>query len=131
MYIRSKKWDILNSKQTLKLAHAFFSGREIVDLYKRRNNKRKVVSVTFPFSELIFTMDAIPLFLMRYEEFKHLGSDKVLKSITRISKILGWNAIDNIIKLAHLTVMGKSIVEQVIENLIGALIERYHYLTKL
>ena len=128
--MKAKKWDINDSKETIKLAHAFFSGNMLVNRYKQKEPNRKVVSTIFPLSELIYAMDAIPLFPTRYDKFKHKGSDVVLNGITNVTKTFGWNALDNLIKLAFFTRAGAELVESVVDNLIDALNARYTYFTR-
>jgi len=130
MFVSPKRYDLINSVETIKLAHAFFSGRELVNMYKQKNPGKKVVSVTLPYSEIIVAMDAIPLNLLRYEEFTYKNTHALLRNMTNLTKTFGWTAMDNLMKVAYFTRAGADIVDIIVENLIGALTERNAYVTK-
>ncbi|MFX0099174.1 MAG: 2-hydroxyacyl-CoA dehydratase family protein [Candidatus Hodarchaeota archaeon] len=132
MILPPKKWDIAeNSKELIKMAHAFLSGREIINIYRKKDPRKKVVALNFPISELIYATGAIPLNLLRYEKFRYNGTDKVLEGITRITKLFGWKSLDAIIKLAFFTRAGGEIVEFLVDNMVLSINERYETLTKL
>lgn len=126
----SGQWDILDSKEVIKMAHGFFSGREIIDEHRVREPGKKIVSVVFPFPELVYAMDAIPLFLLRYDQFTYKGIDTLLKGITRITRLFGWNAIDQIVKLAYFTRAGTQIVDTLLSNLLESLTAKQQQLVK-
>ncbi|HME52717.1 MAG TPA: 2-hydroxyacyl-CoA dehydratase family protein [Candidatus Lokiarchaeia archaeon] len=129
--VKGRKFDLLNAKETIKLAHAFFSGKELVQMYKQKQPGKKIVSVSFPFSELVYAMDAIPLNLVRYEDFTYKGMDGLLRYLTTITKTLGWNSIDSLLKLAYFTRSGADLVDFFVDNMITAYNERTAFLTKL
>ncbi|NMC08046.1 MAG: 2-hydroxyacyl-CoA dehydratase [Candidatus Lokiarchaeota archaeon] len=129
-HVRPGKYSLLNSVETIKLAHAFFSGKEFLGMYKQRDPRKKVVSVTLPFSEIVFAMDAIPLNLIRHEEYTYKETHVLMRRITEITKIFGWSAIDNLLKIAYFTRAGADVVDILCENMIGALNERYGQLPK-
>jgi len=128
--IRQGKFSLLNSVETVKMAHAFFSGKEFISMYKQKYPGKKIVSVTLPFSEIIVAMDAIPLNLIRNEEYTYKETHILMHRITEITKIFGWGAIDNLLKLAYFTRAGADVVDILCENMIGALNERYGQLPK-
>ncbi len=128
--VKAGKFSLANSVETIKLAHAFFSGKEFISIYKQKYPGKKVVSVTLPFSELVFAMDAIPLNLIRHEEYTYKETHVLMRRITEITKILGWGAIDNLMKLAYFTRAGADVVDILCDNMIGALNERYGQLPK-
>ncbi|MEX2717459.1 MAG: 2-hydroxyacyl-CoA dehydratase family protein [Candidatus Sigynarchaeum springense] len=129
-YVKSGKFSLLNSVETVKMAHAFFSGKEFISMYKNKYPGKKVVSVTLPFSEIIVAMDAIPLNLVRHEDFTYKETHVLMRRITEITKIFGWGAIDNLLKLAYFTRAGADVVDILCDNMIGALNERYSQLPK-
>ncbi len=128
--VTSSRYSLANSVETIKLAHAFFSGRELTRMYKQKDPGKKVVSVTLPFSELVFAMNAIPLNLIRHEEYTHKETHVLMRRITEITRLFGWGAIDNLIKLAYFTRAGADVVDILSDNMIGALNERYGQLPK-
>ena len=131
MFVGAKKFDLLNAKETIKLAHAFFSGRELVQMYKQKHPGKKVISVSFPFSELVYAMDAIPLNLVRYETFTYNNTDALLRYITTLTKTIGWNSMDSLLKLAYFTRSGADLVDFFVDNLVNAYDERTTALIKL
>ncbi|MHA1682947.1 MAG: 2-hydroxyacyl-CoA dehydratase family protein [Promethearchaeota archaeon] len=130
MQVKPKKWDILD-KETIKMAHAWYTGRKITQNYKKKDPKTKVVGITFPVSELVYSMGAVPLFPMRNELFTYNSIDKVLNGITTITKIFGWNSMDRLMKIAFFTSTGADVVEFFIENLLQALIEKYDMFNRI
>ncbi|MBN2150800.1 MAG: 2-hydroxyacyl-CoA dehydratase [Candidatus Lokiarchaeota archaeon] len=128
--VRPGRFSLFNSVETIKLAHAFFSGKEFIGMYKQKDPGKKVVSVTFPFSEIIFAMGAIPVNLVRCEDYTYKETHLLMRRITEITKIFGWGAIDNLLKLAYFTRAGADVVDILCDNMIGALNERYTQLPR-
>ncbi|MHA1890860.1 MAG: 2-hydroxyacyl-CoA dehydratase family protein [Promethearchaeota archaeon] len=119
MLVKPKKWDMI-SKETIKLVHAWFTGRSMIKYYKRRNPRKKVIGVIFPISELIVAQDGIPFLPIRNEIYDYNAVNKVLEGITRITKLFGWNSMDRLIKMAFFTRTGADVIEYFIDNLIEA-----------
>ena len=78
--------DVINFTSVLKMAYNFLSGRDYLKKQKFRERK-KLISVVLPFSDLSFAAGAVPVFPIRMESF---NINQYLLALNSATSILGW-----------------------------------------
>ncbi len=111
--------DIIKFTSVLKIAYNLLAGRNYLKRKKFRE-KKKLVSIVFPFSDLVFSAGAVPVFPMRMHIY---DINKYLVYLGSASSIFGWKGVSNFlgfIKNLGIGEMGKfvdNIIDGVIENI--------------
>jgi len=111
--------DIIKFTSVLKIAYNLLAGRDYLKRKKFRE-KKKLVSIVFPFSDLVFSAGAVPVFPMRMHIY---DINKYLVYLGSASSIFGWKGVSNLlgfIKNLGIGEMGKivdNIIDSVIENI--------------
>ncbi|MBN1800660.1 MAG: 2-hydroxyacyl-CoA dehydratase [Candidatus Lokiarchaeota archaeon] len=78
--------DVVNFSSVLKMAYNFLSGRDYLKKLKFRE-KKKLISVVLPFSDLVFAAGGVPVFPIRMESFV---LNQYLVALNSASSFLGW-----------------------------------------
>ncbi len=117
--------DVVNFTSVLKLAHDFF-GREYLKRKKFRERK-KLVSVALPFSDLIFAAGAVPVFPIRMEKFK---INKYLIALDSAKNLFGWDITTKLLGYARQFDFLK-LIDSILDDVINTLNEKYNALYDL
>ncbi|MFX1377329.1 MAG: 2-hydroxyacyl-CoA dehydratase family protein [Promethearchaeota archaeon] len=105
--------ELIRFSSVLRIAYNFLTGREYLKRKKFRE-KKKLVSVALPFSDLVYGFpDLIPVFPIRMHEFK---IHKYLTYLGSASNIFGWNSVTNF--LGFVKDLGIKDVSQTVDNII-------------
>ncbi|GAB4325029.1 MAG: hypothetical protein Kow0069_30930 [Promethearchaeota archaeon] len=123
----SMREDLLDYTSVLKLALAFLHGRDKLKRLKLREGK-KLVSMTFPLSDLAFAAGAVPVFPIRMHEFPESNIYRLVSVATATS---GWGLFTGVLRAAQLLAPAKSFVEGVINGIIENLNAKYNELARL
>ncbi|MGQ4872813.1 MAG: 2-hydroxyacyl-CoA dehydratase [Promethearchaeia archaeon] len=81
--------DVVNFTSMLKITYNFLAGREFLKRKKFRE-KKKLISVALPYSDLAFAAGAIPVFPIRMQIF---DINKYLMVLNSATTFLGWNTV--------------------------------------
>ncbi len=81
--------DIVNFTSMLKMSYNFLAGREFLKKKKFRE-KKKLVSVALPFSDLAFAAGAVPVFPIRMEIF---DINQYLIAMNSATSFFGWSTV--------------------------------------
>jgi benzoyl-CoA reductase/2-hydroxyglutaryl-CoA dehydratase subunit BcrC/BadD/HgdB len=119
--------DTHNFAGLIRLSVHFLQGREFLKKKKLRE-KKPLVSVTFPFNDIIFAAGAIPVFPIRMHEFKVAP---YLSALEAGSSLAGWDATTKMIQFAHSFKAGKNLVRNLIIEVIEAVNEKYNDLAAM
>ncbi len=120
--------DAQNMPSVLRLAIHFLQGRDFLKKKKFRE-KKALVSVTFPFNDIIFAAGGIPVFPVRMHEFTKVAG--WVNAIETGTAFAGWGAAAKVIELARSFGAGKSFVKNIIIEVIEAVNEKYNDLVLL
>jgi len=120
--------DIDHMPSLLRLAIHFLQGRDFLKRKKFRE-KKALVSVTFPFNDIIFAAGAVPVFPVRMHEFTKVAN--LVNAVEAGTAIAGWGAATKVIEVARRFQAGKSVVKNIIIDIIGSLNEKYNELALL
>ncbi len=121
--------DVVNFTSMLKLSYNFLAGRDQLKKLKFRE-KKKLVSVVLPFSDLAFAAGAVPVFPIRMEMF---DVDDYLKSFGSVTNIFGWTSVTNVlgfVKKLGLDGFNKA-VEQISDKVINSINKKYNEVYEL
>ncbi|HMF31506.1 MAG TPA: 2-hydroxyacyl-CoA dehydratase family protein [Candidatus Lokiarchaeia archaeon] len=119
--------DAHNFAGLIRLAVHFLQGRDFLKRKKMRD-KMALVSVTFPFNDIIFAAGAVPVFPIRMHEFKTAA---YLSALEAGSALAGWDATTKLIQFAHSFKAGKNLVRNLIIEVIEAVNEKYNELAAM
>ncbi|MFO8018852.1 MAG: 2-hydroxyacyl-CoA dehydratase family protein [Promethearchaeia archaeon] len=118
--------DIINFESMLKLSYNFLAGRDYLKK-KKFQEKKKLVSVALPYSDLAFAAGAVPTFPIRMEKFK---IDNYLKQFNTATNIFGWKNVTNFLGFIK-QFDSLNIVDSVLDNVINSINEKYNELYDL
>ncbi len=110
--------ELIRFASVLKIAYNFLNGREYLKRKKFRE-KKKLVAVALPFSDLIFASGAVPVFPIRMHEFQ---IHKYLRYLGSASSIFGWDRVSNF--LGFVKNLGIKEVSNLIDEIIEDVIEK-------
>ena len=111
--------DIIRFSSVLKIAYNLLKGRDYLKRKKFRE-KKKLISIVFPFSDLIFSAGAVPVFPMRMHIF---DVNKYLVYLGSASSIFGWKGVSNFLGfiknfgIGEMGIFVDNIIDGVIENI--------------
>ncbi len=118
--------DVVNFTSMLRMAYDFlYSGQKFN--YISNKNGKKLISVVFPFSDLIFAAKAIPIFPIRLEKYK---VNTYLKALNSASSFFGWKAITNFLGFVRKFDVLK-VLDGILNDLINNLNEKYNQMYDL
>ncbi|MHA1149825.1 MAG: 2-hydroxyacyl-CoA dehydratase [Promethearchaeota archaeon] len=81
--------DVANFTSMLKISYNFLAGREFLKRKKFRE-KKKLISVALPFSDLAFAAGGVPVFPIRMEIF---DINRYLSAMNSATTFFGWNTV--------------------------------------
>jgi len=109
--------DIIKFTSVLKIAYNLLAGRDYLKRKKFRE-KKKLVSIVFPFSDLVFSAGAIPVFPMRMHVY---DINKYLVYLGSASSFFGWKGVSNF--LGFIKNLGIGETGKFVDNIIDGVIE--------
>ncbi|GAI61850.1 unnamed protein product [marine sediment metagenome] len=116
--------EIITFSSVLRIAYNFLAGRN--DLKRKKfREKKKLVGVSLPFSDLAFAAGTVPTFPIRMHTFE---ISNYLAYLGSASSILGWNNVSNIlsfVKKLGISEISK-IVDDIIEDVIDTINKKYN-----
>ena len=111
--------DIVNFTSLLRISYDFLhSGQKV----KKLKNGKKLISVVFPFSELVFAAKAIPIFPIRLEKYK---INSYLEALNSASSFFGWKAVSNFLGFVRKFDFLK-VLDGIMDDLINSLNDKYN-----
>ncbi len=113
--------DVVNFTYMLRLAYDFLHGGRKFQIKSNRKDK-KLVSIVFPFSELVFAAKAIPIFPIRLEKYK---VNTYLQALNSASSVFGWKTVTNFLGFVRKFDVLK-VFDGIIDDLIDSLNDKYN-----
>ena len=116
--------DIVRFSSVLKIAYNFLAGRDYLKRKKFRE-KKKLISVALPFSDLAFAAGGIPVFPIRMET---LEINKYLVYLGSASSIFGWKRVSDFlgfIKSSGISELSRT-VDKIIDDTIDTINKKYN-----
>jgi len=121
--------EIITLSSVLRISYNFLTGHNYLKRKKFRE-KKKLVGVSLPFSDLAFAAGAVPVFPIRMHNFK---INNYLAYLGSASSFFGWNNVSNI--LSFVKNLGISeitkIVDELIEDTIDTINLKYNEMYEL
>jgi len=116
--------EIITFSSVLRIAYNLLAGRNYLKRKKFRE-KKKLVGISLPFSDLAFVAGTVPVFPIRMHTFEF---NKYLAYLGSASSIFGWNNVSNFLSLVkNLGVSEISkIVDEIIEDVILTINKKYN-----
>jgi len=108
--------DLINFTSILKMSYNFLAGRDFLKKKKFRE-KKKLVSVALPFSDLAFAAGAVPVFPVRMEVF---NVNKYLLAMNSATSFFGWSTVAKFLgfmKQFDTLKISDNIIAEVIESI--------------
>jgi benzoyl-CoA reductase/2-hydroxyglutaryl-CoA dehydratase subunit BcrC/BadD/HgdB len=118
--------DVLSFTSVLKMAYNFLTGRDFLKKKKTRE-KKKIISVALGFPDLVFAVNAVPVFPIRMESFK---IDAVLMALNSATSFLGWDLTSKVLNMARKIDFLK-LVDSTLDNLISSINDKYNLMYEL
>ena len=118
--------DIVTFKSVLRLSYNFLAGRDYLKK-KKFKERKKLVAVALPFSDLVFASGAIPVFPIRMEQFK---IHTYLSALGSASNLFGWNLTTKLLSFARQFDVLK-ILDNVLDDVIHTINDKYNELYDL
>ena len=113
--------DVINFTSLMKLAYHFLHGsRKYINNSSKKG--KKLVSVVFPFNDLVFAAKAIPIFPIRLEKY---SINTYLEAINSATSIFGWNITSKILGFVRKFDVLK-VIDGVMDDLISNLNGKYN-----
>lgn len=119
--------DFLDYTSVLRLAFEFLHGRDKLKNLKFREH-RKLVGMTFPFPDLVFAADAVPVFPVRMHTFPESPIYRLVNLSTRTS---GWGVFTGILNLLQGLKPVRDFTDDIITGIITNLNQTYNDLADL
>jgi len=118
--------DVVSFTSVLKMAYNFLTGKDFLRRKKTRE-KKKIISVALGFPDLVFAVNAVPVFPIRMESFK---LDTILMALNSATSVLGWNLTSKVLDIARRVDFLK-IVDNTLDNVIKSINEKYNLMYDL
>ncbi|MFX0186271.1 MAG: 2-hydroxyacyl-CoA dehydratase family protein [Candidatus Hodarchaeota archaeon] len=121
--------DVITFTSMLKMAYNLLTGNSYLKRKKFRE-KKKLISVALPFSDLAFACGAIPVFPIRMEIFE---INKYLVALGSAGNIFGWKSVTNLlgfIKKLDLKSINTA-VDNIIDEVIDTINKKYNQMYDL
>ena len=121
--------DLVTFTSMLKMVYNFLNGNSHLKRKKYRE-KKKLISVALPYSDLIYACGAIPVFPIRMEKFE---INKYVVALGSASSVLGWDNVTNILSfLKKLNIKSiNTTFDKVIEEVVDTVNKKYNQLYDL
>ncbi|MHA1320319.1 MAG: 2-hydroxyacyl-CoA dehydratase family protein, partial [Promethearchaeota archaeon] len=116
--------EIVSFSSVLRIAYNMLNGRN--DLKRKKfRDKKKLVAITMPFSDLAFAAGTVPVLPIRMHKFE---ISQYLNYLGSASSIFGWNTVSNFLSfIKNLGIEQVSkILDDIIEGVIVSLNEKYN-----
>ncbi|MFX0058706.1 MAG: 2-hydroxyacyl-CoA dehydratase [Candidatus Hodarchaeota archaeon] len=118
--------DVVSFTSVLKMAYNFLTGRDFLKRKKSRE-KKKIISVALGFPDLVFAVNAVPVFPIRMESFK---IDTVLMALNSATSVLGWDLTSKFLDIARKIDFLK-LVDGTLDNVIKSINDKYNLMYEL
>jgi benzoyl-CoA reductase/2-hydroxyglutaryl-CoA dehydratase subunit BcrC/BadD/HgdB len=118
--------DIITYKSLLRLAYNFLNGNSYLKRQKFKERK-KLISVALPFSDLIFASDGVPVFPIRMEKF---DIHPYLSALNTAKSLFGWNWTTKLLSFVRKFDF-LEILDTVLDDVIHTINEKYNELYEL
>ncbi|TXT64983.1 MAG: 2-hydroxyglutaryl-CoA dehydratase, D-component [Promethearchaeota archaeon] len=118
--------DIVNFRSVLQLAYNFLAGRDYLKK-KKFQERKKLISVALPFSDLVFASGAVPVFPIRMEQFK---VHSYLTALNSATNLIGWNLTTKLLSFVRKFDVLK-ILDTVLDDVIHTINDKYNELYDL
>ncbi|MBA7530454.1 hypothetical protein ES705_22661 [subsurface metagenome] len=116
--------EIITFSSVLRIAYNLLAGRNYLKRKKFRE-KKKLVGISLPFSDLAFAAGAVPVFPIRMHTFE---ISNYLAYLGSASSFFGWNNVSNFlsfVKKLGISEISK-IVDEIIEDVIDTINKKYN-----
>ena len=113
--------DVINFTSVLKMAYNFLSGRDYLKKQKFRERK-KLISVVLPFSDLSFVAGAVPVFPIRMESF---NINQYLVALNSATSILGWGLTTKLLGLIR-QIDALKIFDNILDDVLKSINVKYN-----
>ncbi len=116
--------EIITFSSVLKISYNLLAGHNYLKRKKFRE-KKKLVGVSLPFSDLAFAAGAVPVFPIRMHSFK---ISNYLTYLGSASSFFGWNNVSNILNFVKNLGISEisEIVDDIIEDVIDTINKKYN-----
>ncbi|MFX0031468.1 MAG: 2-hydroxyacyl-CoA dehydratase [Promethearchaeota archaeon] len=116
--------ELIRFSSVLRIAYNFLGGRDYLKRKKFRE-KKKLISVALPFSDLVFAAGAIPVFPIRMQIFE---INKYLRYLGSASNIFGWNRVSEFLGFVKNLGIGEvsKLIDEIIEEVIDTINDKYN-----
>jgi len=116
--------EIIRFSSVLKIAYNFLTGRNYLKRKKFRE-KKKLVAVALPFSDLAFAAGTVPVFPIRMHIFE---INKYLAYLGSASSLFGWNGVSNFLGFVKNLGIGEvsKLIDEIIEDVIETINRKYN-----
>ena len=118
--------DIITYKSLLRLAYNFLNGNSYLKRQKFKERK-KLISVALPFSDLVFASDGVPVFPIRMEKF---DIHPYLSALNTAKSLFGWNWTTKLLSFVRKFDF-LEILDTVLDAVIHTINEKYNELYEL
>ncbi|MFW9899114.1 MAG: 2-hydroxyacyl-CoA dehydratase family protein [Candidatus Thorarchaeota archaeon] len=121
--------DVITFTSMLKMAYNLLTGNSYLKRKKFRE-KKKLISVALPFSDLAFAGGAIPVFPIRMEIFE---INKYLVALGSAGNIFGWKSVTNLLGfIKKLDIKSiNTTVDNIIDEVIDTINKKYNQMYDL
>ncbi len=113
--------DILNFESMLKMSYNFLAGRIFLKK-KKFKEKKKIVSIALPLSDLAFAADAVPVLPIRMELF---DINRYLIAMKTATSFFGWSSVVKFLGFVKQFDKFK-IADNIIEDVINSINKKYN-----
>ncbi len=118
--------DVVNFKSVLQLAYNFLAGRDYLKK-KKFQERKKLISVALPFSDLVFASGGVPVFPIRMEKFK---VHSYLSALNSATSLIGWDLTTKLLSFVRKFDVLK-ILDTVLDDVIHTINDKYNDLYDL
>jgi benzoyl-CoA reductase/2-hydroxyglutaryl-CoA dehydratase subunit BcrC/BadD/HgdB len=118
--------DVVNFRAVLQLAYNFLGGRDYLKK-KKFQERKKLISVALPFSDLIFASGGVPVFPIRMEKFK---VHSYLSALNSATSLIGWDLTTKLLSFVRKFDVLK-ILDTVMDDVIYTINDKYNELYDL
>lgn len=116
--------ELIRFSSVLRIAYNFLGGRDYLKRKKFRE-KKKLISVALPFSDLIFAAGAVPVFPIRMQIFE---INKYLRYLGSASSFFGWNRVSDFLGFVKNLGIGEvsKLIDEIIDEVIETINRKYN-----
>ncbi|MBD3195632.1 MAG: hypothetical protein GF317_11280 [Candidatus Lokiarchaeota archaeon] len=118
--------DVVTFKSVLRLAYNFLAGREYLKK-KKFKDRRKLIAVALPFSDLVYSAGGVPVFPIRMEKF---NINAYLAALNSATNLFGWDLTTKLLTFVRQFDVLK-ILDNVLDDVIHTINHKYNELYEL